>query len=354
MDVLRGFALLTIFVDHIPDNALARFTLHNFGFSDAAELFVLLAGYSSMIAYGGLFQRAGTWTTLRRIGLRCVRIYAVQAGLLLATLVIVRAWMDLTGLVPRFGVAPLMQMGIWQGLLQGLILNALPNYLDILPLYIILLILFPAVYGAMQRSISSTLLLSASVWLLANHDYHLNLPNVAAADDSGWYFNPFAWQFLFTIGAALALAVRARQGFLPQRAWLVGLCWAYLGFAFLQAAPWSSWGLPDLSPAAMPQPDKGHVAPLRLINILALIYLLFSSAAVHGFALHRWVRPLEVCGRHSLEIFAAGCLAALAGRILYRTFGATWMLQVATNATGLLAMIGLAFVLDLRSRTRRG
>ncbi|MGT2485699.1 OpgC domain-containing protein [Methylobacterium oryzae CBMB20] len=153
VDVVRGLALLTIFIDHIPRNAPALLTLHNFGFSDAAEIFVLLAGYSSMIAYGGLFRRAGTRMALTRIARRCLRIYLFQAGLLLATLVIVRIWMDLTGLTPRFGVAPLLQMGLLPGLLRGLALNALPNYLDILPLYILLLALFPLVNAGMRRGI---------------------------------------------------------------------------------------------------------------------------------------------------------------------------------------------------------
>jgi hypothetical protein len=45
IDFLRGLALLFIFIDHIPDNGLAHFTLRNFGFADAAEVFVLLAGF---------------------------------------------------------------------------------------------------------------------------------------------------------------------------------------------------------------------------------------------------------------------------------------------------------------------
>ena len=59
IDVLRGLALLMIFVDHIPDNVLSLVTMHNFGFCDAAEAFVLLAGMSSMLAYGRAFERSG-------------------------------------------------------------------------------------------------------------------------------------------------------------------------------------------------------------------------------------------------------------------------------------------------------
>ncbi|WP_279604597.1 OpgC domain-containing protein [Methylobacterium sp. J-070] len=172
---------------------------------DAAKIFVLLAGYSSMIAYGGLFRRAGMWPTLTSIARRCLRICVFQAGLPLATLLIVRIWMDHTGITPRFGVAPLLQAGLLQAVFRGLALNALPNYLDILPLYVLLLALFPAIYLGMQYRLWGVLTVSGALWLLANIDYRLNLPNATAVDD-GWYFNPFAWQSLFVLGAALALA----------------------------------------------------------------------------------------------------------------------------------------------------
>ena len=353
VDVLRGFALLTIFIDHIPRNGPALFTLHSLGFSDAAEIFVLLAGYSSMVAYGGLFQRVGTWLTLLRIARRCLRIYLFQAGLLFSTLIIVRVWMDATGLVPRFGVRPLLEMGLWQGLLRGLALNALPNYLDILPLYIVLLALFPVIHYGMRRGVWGVLALSATFWLAANVDHHLNLPNAVAVDD-GWYFNPFAWQFLFVIGAALALALKARDGLLPRRTWATCAAWAYLGFALLQGGSWSEWGLPDLRPFAIDQPDKGHVVPLRLIDMLALTYLLFSSEAVRRLSSHRLLHPLDACGRHSLEIFAAGCLAALIGRVLYRSFDAVWPLQIAVNLSGIVLMLGLGLLLDARARRESG
>ncbi|URD34946.1 OpgC domain-containing protein [Methylobacterium tardum] len=348
VDVVRGLALLTIFVDHIPRNAPALFTLHNFGFSDAAEIFVLLAGYSSMIAYGGLFRRAGIRTAVARILRRCLRIYLFQAGLLLATLVIVRIWMDLTGLTPRFGVAPLLQMGLLPGLLRGLMLNALPNYLDILPLYILLLALFPLIYLGMRRGVWGVLALSGTLWLAANLDHQLNLPNATA--DDGWYFNPFAWQFLFVIGAALALVVRAHDGLLPWRGWAVAAAAAYLVFALFQGGSWTDWGLPDLRPLAIDPPDKSHVGPLRLLNILALSYLLFSAPTVLRVSRWRQFRLIDACGRHSLEVFAAGCTAALIGRILYRTFDATWPLQIAVNLGGLALMLGLARLLDARLR----
>src|SRR5580700_8273524 len=92
VDALRGLALFMIFIDHIPGNLLSQITLRNFGFADAAELFVLLAGFASMVAYGGSFARDGVKIGLRRVLLRCLRLYVFQAILLLLVLVGVSAW----------------------------------------------------------------------------------------------------------------------------------------------------------------------------------------------------------------------------------------------------------------------
>ena len=57
IDFWRGFALLTIFIDHGPLNVPQYVTQKNFGFSDAAELFVFLSGASVALAYGSRFFR---------------------------------------------------------------------------------------------------------------------------------------------------------------------------------------------------------------------------------------------------------------------------------------------------------
>jgi hypothetical protein len=89
---LRGLALITIFIDHVPDNPLNLLTMRNFRFADAAELFVILAGISSMMAYGKHLEQEGFFRGIRQIALRCLRIYAFQIGLLLITLTIVQQW----------------------------------------------------------------------------------------------------------------------------------------------------------------------------------------------------------------------------------------------------------------------
>jgi hypothetical protein len=217
IDVLRGLALLMIFVDHVPNNFLSLITLGKFGFSDAAEIFVLLAGFSSMLAYGKVFERHGPQTGLKRIWLRLVRIYLFQAGLLLFTLIAVFAWTRHFNLQPII-LAPIFERPV-AGIAHALTLHAIPVYLDILPLYIFLFAIFPLVFFGLKASPAATLAASAGVWLAANRYDCLNLPNWVTG--AGWFFNPFAWQFLFTIGAALAMLSLRFNGNLPQIRWLL-------------------------------------------------------------------------------------------------------------------------------------
>src|SRR6266851_7915523 len=259
IDVLRGIALLTIFVDHIPGDALGLVTLHNFGFADAAEVFVLLAGMSSMFAYGRVFERDGALGGLRRIIWRCARIYLFQIGLLLTTLAVVLLWTTHFQLAPTL-VAPILNAPL-SGITRGLTLQAVPGYIDILPLYLMLLAVFPLLYLGLRSNPGLALGVSAAIWLAVNLDPNLNLPNWM--NGGRWFFNPFAWQFLFTIGAAVAMVSAAHGGSLRRARWAVWLCAAYLAFAFLESAPWASWHLPSLQAFNMAAPDKSQLAAVR-------------------------------------------------------------------------------------------
>lgn len=349
MDVLRGMALLMIFIDHIPGNWLANVTLHNFGFSDAAEVFVMLAGLASAMAYGKMIDRDGFFVGARRVFLRCARIYVYQAGLLIFTMGMVLAW------TRHFHQEPVLLKQLFDqglgGLLGGLLLQALPGYLDILPLYIVLLAVFPLLYLFMRARPVLTLGLSAAVWLIANSDAALNLPN--RMDGHGWYFNPFAWQFLFALGIVLAFRMVRHDGSLPRSPWLTAGALGFLAFAFLQCVPWADWHLPDLRLTEMATPDKSSLALPRVLDMLALTYVVFGLPAVGRVLTHPAMRPLEFCGKHSLEVFASSCVLALIGRLLFHTFGAGWPLQLAVNAVGLGLLCAEGWWLEAQAQHRK-
>jgi hypothetical protein len=346
VDIFRGLALWMIFVDHMPSDQLNLITMHNFGFADAAEVFVLLAGFSSMAAYGRAFSEHGSAEGIRRIALRCLKIYAAQVILLLLTLLVVQLWTSHYDLEPR-GMTPILQGGV-KPLRQAVTLRALPEYLDILPLYIVLLAMFPLLFVAIRRSVALALGASAALWGLVLLYPRINLPNLFDPDGNGWYFDPFSWQFLFAIGMALSLLLRHVNGMLPRRWPITAAAVLYLLFALRQGGAWKDWGLPSLQLFDLPAPDKSHESVIRILDILALSYLVLGSPALFRLARQRWLRPLEACGKNSLVIFSLCTIFAVFGRLSFRTFGAEWPMQLAVNGLGVGLMIAAALWLEQR------
>src|SRR5215831_17115881 len=59
LDLFRGIALWLIFLDHIPTNIVSWVTIRNYGFSDAAEMFVFISGYTAAFVYGRAMRQRG-------------------------------------------------------------------------------------------------------------------------------------------------------------------------------------------------------------------------------------------------------------------------------------------------------
>ena len=101
-----------------------------------------------------------------------------------------------------------------------------------------------------------------------------------------------------------------------------------------------------------PLADKSYVSPWRLADVLAEVYIVLTSARMAGVARWRVLRPVVVCGRSSLPVFALGCLLSLIGRLIFRTVGVTVGAQVLVNAVGLGVLLALGWILDARKAAR--
>ncbi|GAN98612.1 hypothetical protein Gxy13693_006_041 [Komagataeibacter xylinus NBRC 13693] len=340
IDALRGVALLMMCIDHIPQDVLNRFTMRNVGFADAAEVFVLLAGYASWLAYGRAFDRKQPVTSvLARIGRRCWQLYVFQMVMVVVCISTIRIWRHFWP-VPVDFLEPELAHGL-DSAWRVLSLQALPGNLNILPLYIVLLLGFAPLY-ALLRGVGTPVVLgvSAAVWLLVNLDPRLNFPNWL--DPDGWYFDPLAWQFLFILGVCGARLAGRHDGSLPRSRVLAAACGLYLVFSFVQSFPWMDWGLADLRPVSMAVPDKMILAPWRLLDVLALFYLVQSSPGATTLAATRGGQLMALFGRHSLEIFTAGTLVDLYARLLLTSFGAGWIMQVVVNVAGFVVLLWVA------------
>ena len=350
VDALRGLALLMMLVDHVPDDLLNRITIRNFGFADAAEIFVMLAGYASYLAYGRLIDREGWKTGIHRILARCLKLYLYQTGMTLVFVWTVRQWRHYQPL-PEYTIEPQLAHG-YSWLWRILTFDALPSYLNILPLYVVLLALFPLIYWILKRSLWLLVALSVSIWAIANLDPHLTIPNWL--DPSGWYLNPFGWQFLYILGILGAVWASKNNGDLPYRPWAKALCLAYLAGAFVLCFPYEYWHVPSLRIfPAPPNTGKSTLAIWRLLDIMAIFYLVQSSAALRRISADRIGQSLALLGRNSLEVFACSTVLDLLGRLMFASFGINLWEQLVMNVVGLGLTYALAIPLDrVRQRAR--
>src|SRR6202158_3169079 len=75
LDLFRGLALWLIFLDHIPENVVNWFTIRNYGFSDATEIFIFISGYTAAFVYGRAMRERGFVIAGARILRRARQIY---------------------------------------------------------------------------------------------------------------------------------------------------------------------------------------------------------------------------------------------------------------------------------------
>src|SRR4051794_16138304 len=78
VDFWRGFALLTIFINHVPGNAFERLTYSHFSVSDAVELFVFLAGWAIALAVRVQRGLEPPSRVVLRLTSRTIEVYRAQ------------------------------------------------------------------------------------------------------------------------------------------------------------------------------------------------------------------------------------------------------------------------------------
>ena len=352
LDFCRGLALIVIFIDHVPDNPLSNWTLRNFAFCDAAEIFVLISGMASYLAYGARLEREGFIACTKAIGKRWLNVYGAHLVLfsLVASLMVTAShhlhavdyisWLNLNWLVedPR------------KALESALILFYLPRLVDILPLYVILLALAPALLYLVKCDYRLLLLLSAMVYAVT-WAWGLNL---RAGREHQWYLDPFAWQFLYALGMVICHLGRTAPGKLPLGRFWLAVAIGFSVFACLVAAPLNGSHASASASFYLGLTDKTFLAPLRVVNLLTLVYVFGYFVSPQAPWLKTRLAQLFVaCGRHSLPVYILGVVLSCAGYIVIeesssRTF-AYWIVNLVGTATLLL----LGMMLDSRSRRTR-
>ena len=357
LDFFRGLGMFIILIAHITNNPWTLWIPARFGFSDATEMFVFCSGMASALAFGAVFARAGWALGTLRILHRVWQVYWVHLGVFLVTLALVLA-VNLTGAFPRDEVRALnltpFLANTGPNLVGLLTLTYVPNYFDILPMYLVILALIPVMVALARLDVRLAVLASVALWVAGTAG--LNLPAelwFAKPSDRQWFFNPFTWQLVFFTGFALM------AGWLPAPPVRRSLIWLAAGFVVL-SVPFA-WGkiisqvevIRDLRRSAAPLFDKTDFGLLRYVHFLALAYLAWVAVGPKGARLRQsgWVGDAIdlICrvGQQSLAVFAASMVLARGLGAVLSLAGNGALAALVVNLTGFALIIGVAKITAL-------
>jgi hypothetical protein len=354
LDLLRGLGLWMIFLDHIPDDVVSWMTMRNYGFSDAAEFFVFISGYLAGFIYGPIIASGNFLPALKRLWLRSWQMYVAHILLFLTFTAQIartaRKW-DNPMYKDEFNVANFLAHPD-ELIGKALTLQYKPVDLDVLPLYIALVAASPFVVWCLVRRPNLTLVGSVVLYILARY-FDWNLPSYPKG--TTWYFNPFAWQLIFFFGSWCGIGAIGQLKQVLKSPITYAIAVAWILFAFLVVMSWHSAFLESLIPKWMIKRiypiDKTDLDMLRFTHFCAIAFIVSRYLHRDWKGLRSiWLRPLVLCGQHSLPLFCVG---------VFLSFGAHWVLvqysnsgleQIIVAFAGFSIMTAVAGTLDFANK----
>ncbi len=345
IDVFRALALLTIFINHVPGTIYENFTHRNLGFSDSAEAFVLISGMAVALAYGTKFAAGQRLLLSLKMWRRAGVLYAAHICTTMATIAIFTSaaiFLKRPELLHQINIMPLVKQPV-EAMFGLATLGHQLGYNNILPTYAAMLLGAPLLLLLARISLRLMLAVSGTMWLLAGL-YQVAPKNFPT--EGVWFLNPLSWQFLFAIGVAGVLHVR-RGGKLPDHPALIGLAVGYLvlALAWVRIPLWSidvSFGLPPVLTGF----DKTFLSAPRLLHVLALAYLVVVVPTLSNIARTAPDNPLAILGKHSLPVFIAGTILAMAAQVMKIVNPGGLPYDTLLIATGVVMQFALAYYLE--------
>jgi len=342
IDACRGIALWFIFLDHVPNNIGTWLTLRNYGFSDAAEVFMFVSGVTCALAYGRAWRCEG-WTGVFSRTLR--RSWDIYVAFLLLTL----ACAILVHLAGRIADESNMRILLdhpGATLARAAILQYRPVNTDVLPVFVLLHLLFAPLLWLLLRAPNATLGASLALYVLV-HAFGWTVP---AWPNGHWAFNPLAWQLLVVLGAWWMIEDKRARPWVTSRTTLM-LAVLYLLFSLVIALSWRIKPLEALIPQALAELlyplDKSNLDPLRLLHFLAIAVLAAWLVPRNWRGLTTPVmRGAIRCGQNSLPIYCLGVLLTFASHVVLLDISDGPAMQIVLSLGGIPAMITTATLLN--------
>ncbi len=349
LNLFLGIANWSLFLDHIPNNAVNWITTRNYGFSGSADLFIFISGYTAATVYATIMIERGSVVGATRIFKRVWQLYAAYIVLFTSYIVAigyVATQYSAPDLINEFNVAALIDHPI-RILGHALLLQSKALNLDVLQLYTFLMLLFAPVLWVMLRR--PALMIAASLALyFAARQFGWNL---SSFPDGDWYFNPFCWQLLFVFGAWVSLnrAKDSRPIYASSIALYLGIAYLIFAFFMTMAGRFPAFGqmFPSWLFDAFNPNDKENLAPYRVLHFIIVVFIVtrFVSKDWPGL---KWpiFDPLVKCGEQSLAVFCIGVFLSFIGHFALMISSGSLMTQILVSLTGISIMTLVAYYIS--------
>jgi hypothetical protein len=362
LDFFRGAALLVILYDHVLCDALISLPLYVqatpifWGLACAAMIFVFISGQVYGLVYGKTYDREGLGITMKRSLWRVWQLYLANFVTFVAVWLTVRL-LQSQRLVEGFMSNELQMMHErWHGRAGPFLAFAefarIPHLFDVLPLYMFFVAIGPLIIAGLSKWPRTTIFASVAIYTAAQ--FGLSMP-MRSLGLHHFFFNPFAWQLVFTGGIVLARLKPKIPRSIPVliagtllilvvalRVWVI----PYLVFHDQLAAS------PDLE-VNPSWADRGNLHFVRILYFAVLAYV-----AVNLLPRREWfwkslpVRGICLLGRHTLLGFCVGVWFSWVSDPMLIHLHGTWLDAMVAFAAGTGLTVAVVLLAERRVRAR--
>lgn len=354
---MRGLFLVCMVCTHLPTH-MSDFTNETLGYVSSAEGFVFL----SALLLGRIYMRRfveNARDVSVRLWKRACRIYGYHLILLTFAFTVAASYAIRAHNVAIFNMLNFYIAHRLVAAVGSVLLIYCPPILDILPMYILFLLLTPLLFAGARRFGWKPLLAgSALVWLLAQlglrdivHGLIVHITQLHIPVKETGAFDLFAWQAVWIAG--LWLGARSATGDFPLRRvskWAVAACG--LGCIFFLGVRYGWFGPNMVQQSFGMLLDKWQIGSLRAVNLVCFAIVAYSLRKYIWLVVAR--EPLFTLGKASLHVFCAHVFFVFAGlALLYGEMVQLHGLTAIALVTVTFIALMLVAVNELRKQRRR-
>jgi hypothetical protein len=304
IDFLRGVAIASMVVNHLESQSYFNAINRGQIYASAAEGFVFLSGLVLGMVTLGRIKKGGFKDAMKKLVERAGTLY-LTSFILMTVLgllsIIAPGWT-----LPAFETAP---GSWWQILLAAATFHLAPPVIDILQLYVLCLLVSPAIFWLLQKNFwIPVLAISWSIWSIQQlHPYALSFHPI---DRDHPYFAFASWQILYVHGLVAGYYRTKLQELwarIPRIPLIIGLIVIVAGAITaahydMQLGTWPA-NVSDRA-AWLAWTDRSRIGFIRLITLAGFFPLIYTVVDAFWQPLYRTLGNILIpLGQNSLYVY---------------------------------------------------